>query len=596
MPEIREFLEGAAARPGGEPDLDAVRRRARRRRVLRRGVLTASGGAVLAAVVIGALALVGGNDHSQRTVAGPSTTGSSVPGPNGGCPSELPFRPTSFPDGFDHQLRAGSGGQVTVSQDQTTEVVGKPRSDTWHYSGSRPGTFIDIIRGDPPLRFAPGTDEPITVLGQPGRIGPVEDGQAVMVALGSGRCDLYTVTGFGVSRSDFRRFVEGLELGSPISEAAPSQFAGQGRLAVSTASGLAIVDGTNVVHAPALPAVALSWSPDGKWVALLDEQENLRLFDLDENGRFAVDGRVLSFAWSPTDSRLAINARDGGLVVTTPGGPTSTIVGADSVVTSVAWSSDGTELAYTQASPPTNAGTALRTDRVYIRDLAAGKTTMVPFDPGSGNGIDLGPWWPDGNGLYLWVDPQHSASIAADGLTLEAVSLPDGRAADVATTLPTSRALALSPDGSQVAVMVGGSRFVNQSKHLEVCRTGTDQCTPVDQPDGTVSISPAWSGDGRSVVFVRGAASDNPAPSGWLPTTHVEILDVSSGTVHEVNGAPTDIADPAVSSDGRYIVFQHDTALWLLDRSDGSTHELVDGLDRPSTQWSGGPAFAWFTG
>ncbi len=375
---------------------------------------------------------------------------------------------------------------------------------------------------------------------------------------------------------------------------------GLGRLAVATPSGVDIIDGQHRVHIAAPGAWGLAWSADGSTLAYRQGQSgNLWLATPDGRSQPLLRGTPIDgFAWSPAGATIAVEPGSGGLSIDTPAGQVTPLVGPDFFVSSVAWSPDGRAIAYAQSFPAQSAGPAARTDRVYTRPVpGAGAATLVYTAP-AGDGALLGAWWPNARGLYLWPDPLHSSSIAADGLDLLSVPFAGGAAVDLGTTLPTPRSLAFSPDGSQVMVMTGGWRFINQAKALELCPVGSNACTAVPQPAGSVAVEPAWSPDGMTVAFVGGAASDNPDPSRWLPTTALYIDDVRSGTVRQLQPPLHGVTDPEFSADGRDVLYQQGTGLWELDLTTGTTVRLADGLSPPMTQWMGvepgaNPAYAW---
>jgi TolB protein len=317
------------------------------------------------------------------------------------------------------------------------------------------------------------------------------------------------------------------------------------------------------------------------------------LAGLDGHSRPLLNAPVRSFAWSPAGLRIAVEPDAGGLLLVTPSGQTTTLVGPDSLVTNMQWAPDGHTLAYAQAFPPRSAGPALRTDRLYLRALTASAPTLVPYSPAAGDGIILGGWWPNARGLYLWPDPLHSASIAADGLDLISVSLPEANVVSLGTTLATPRVLAFSPDGSQVVVMTGGFRYIDQNKTLERCPVGSNQCTAIPQPAGSASVGPSWSPNGRLITLVRGASNDNPNSSTWKATTQLLILDARTGATQPAAASLSGVGDPEFSADSAHLLFQHDTGLWLLDVATGATRQLADGLVPLATQWPAAPAYAW---
>ena len=125
------------------------------------------------------------------------------------CLRSLPFRPTYLPEGFDAQLRPGSGGEVGVDPDGTIRPL-EPASPYFvNYSAHafRLGTFINITTSD---AETPASYEPMTVLGRPAQFGDIEDGYAVVFHTGDSQCDEYSMMTYGVSPEDTRRVAEGL--------------------------------------------------------------------------------------------------------------------------------------------------------------------------------------------------------------------------------------------------------------------------------------------------------------------------------------------------------------------------------------------------
>lgn len=305
-----------------------------------------------------------------------------------------------------------------------------------------------------------------------------------------------------------------------------------------------------------------------------------------------VDG----FSWSPAGDRLAAvpaqGTSPGGLITVDTSGRVTTLVGPDFFVSSYAWSPDGGAIAYAQAFPAMSAGPAGRTDRLYVQRLGAPGPTEVTYDPGLYGGILLAAWWPDGRGLYLWPDPQHSASIAADGLPLEAVSVPDGAISVVGTTLPLRQMLAFSPDGKLVAVVRGGFRLIDQAKSLALCTVGSAACSDLPAAGGTVAVQPAWSPGGRRLVFVEGPDEPGMPAEAWTSATRLYVYDLASRTVRPVPGAAPGVGYPRFTADGRGLVFQQGTSLVQLDLGTGKVRALATGV-APLVIQPGEPDYAW---
>lgn len=370
-----------------------------------------------------------------------------------------------------------------------------------------------------------------------------------------------------------------------------------GAIAVVTSSGLEIIGARGTVRVAGTQAASPKWSPDGQTLAYLDQQPGrVWLSDRAGHSRMLLGQPVDSFAWSPAGGVVAAvpmqGSAPGGLLTVDTAGRTNQLVPSDFYVGSYKWSPDGGSIAYAEAYPGMSSGPTGRTDRLYVRSLASPDATLVPYDPGSGNGILLGAWWPDRQGLYLWSDPDHSGSIAADGLMLQAVSVPDGHATPVATTLPLPEVLAFSPDGAQVVVMKGASRFISETKSLTLCRTGTDTCSDLAQPSGTVSVEPSWSADGKSIVFVRGADTRDPDSTTWLPTTGLYLYDPGTGSARPVGGSPRSVGYPRFTADATQLVFQSGTGLMVLNLGTGTVRQLAAGLSPLYTQWGGAAPYA----
>jgi hypothetical protein len=113
-----------------------------------------------------------------------------------GCPSDPPFHANALPTGFDKALKVGRAHQIPW--DVTVR----------YYSGSSPGSFIDIYPSELPA-WRPGKVVPLAVLNTTGQFGEVEDGYSVTFAL---PCGHYTLLSSGLSADDFKAVIAGLTL------------------------------------------------------------------------------------------------------------------------------------------------------------------------------------------------------------------------------------------------------------------------------------------------------------------------------------------------------------------------------------------------
>ena len=139
------------------------------------------------------------------------------------------------------------------------------------------------------------------------------------------------------------------------------------------------------------------------------------------------------------------------------------------------------------------------------------------FPAGSPGPIELEGVSPDGKWILYAIDPMGSASLAADGLTVEAVAATGGRSYTVASglTYPSYRTWC---DFYTLVVTAGGDRIANHGKRLVV--TGPPSWKPrllVREPGrafGSVVCAP----DGNSVVVQeepKGGTNESSTTSHW---------------------------------------------------------------------------------
>ncbi len=153
---------------------------------------------------------------------------------------------------------------------------------------------------------------------------------------------------------------------------------------------------------------------------------------------------------------------------------------------------------------------------------------------------------------------------------------------------------AWSPDGRKIAFTrredVGGSYTKFSEDDVFVMDSDGDGVRQLtEQRENQHAGQPAWSPDGREIVFMRGA----PVPTA-LPARPGElfVMDADGSAVQPLTRGSRDL-HPAWSPDGREIVFTRAVdppyaGLWVVDATGGRPRQLTDGpgLVDESAAWS----------
>jgi len=276
-----------------------------------------------------------------------------------------------------------------------------------------------------------------------------------------------------------------------------------------------------------------------------------------------------AFAWSPKADVLA--AISGGSLDTIAAGQAPRPVFAAAALTGTpAWSPNGATIAVSVVRFSANksfAGSAIE----LVSPGEKGRTTVKPLARSAGDALVIDGWQPDGLGLFAWSEPRNSPSRAADGAPLVSYSL-SGKGVSLPGTL-VHRSFAVPWLGG-VIVVTGGDRYPWSGKNFTFCLAAGGGCDEVvNAPPGPVNLDPAsaWSVYGEpTVAWVHAApetskGSGQPVLNAWYKTRQLWVWTGLGGNSFQVTGAGTGIAAPAWSANGKFVLYVRDNALWLIN-------------------------------
>lgn len=368
-------------------------------------------------------------------------------------------------------------------------------------------------------------------------------------------------------------------------------FKGQGDLAFVRQDLLYTLDGkTGEVRQLTGSGRALhpAWSHDGRWLAFIrvtgqdagNGQLWLARWDGSQvrqvQGLPGLAGRE-RFCWSPAANVLAVAMPDGVWLVPAEGEPRR-LAGSEGTV-SLAWSPDGKALAFNVTLP--SGEPQARSDALYTVDVDGGRPVRHLTAPQAG--IQVAAWWPDGKGLLYWLDPLHSASLAADGMGLWSLRLGDTGPKLLTSGLAHRGWQSLSPQGSLLMVE-GGGRIVWAGKSLATIDLASGSVRELKNPEGSVAIDPSFSPDGSRIAFVAAKdlggnvwGFDNDGElAAWVATRTLWIGNPDGSGAHPLRSAGAGVYQPAWSKDGEHILYVRDNALWIIGAGGGQPEKILE--------------------
>jgi serine/threonine protein kinase/Tol biopolymer transport system component len=349
-----------------------------------------------------------------------------------------------------------------------------------------------------------------------------------------------------------------------------------------------------------------AWSPDKRLVAFA-AGDGLFLLDSNNEKRkiFTASGIVLWPRWSPDGKRLRFTVEDSSTASSALWEIRADGIGAHlllpgwnkpSVECCGEWSRDGRYYVF-------QAGTFAHSDIWAAAEGFFGTSRPIQLTAGPLSFSSPSPSL-DGKWLYavgtqyryetIRLDPSsgqittltsmpslESLDYSRDGKWLAYVSYPDGilwrSRADgsdrLQLTYPPIMAAApqWSPDGTQIAFT-----RIRVGELLQIDIVSAEGGTPQSVfPEARNQSSPAWSGDGQSLIFGRLPWME----SGRNLPVRLEKVDLHSHKLSEIAGSE-DMLTPSVSPDGKYLSAMHTAAaqqLSIFDFSSAKWSKLSSG-------------------
>jgi len=367
---------------------------------------------------------------------------------------------------------------------------------------------------------------------------------------------------------------------APVATPVTAAFHGLGLLAAVQHGRLFILDGATDTQreiAEASIAGAPAWSADGRWLSFTHGDNQRQVVDAatwQVHDIAGLPGPVVSLAWAPEGHTLAVATAEAIWLLDDPvsGEPrrlTPAKVKASGVL---AWAPDGKSIAFVTSG----------TDRDEVLNLlriSGGEAE--PWYVARGAAIELGHWWPDGNGILFWVRPSHCNSCAVDGLPLRSLATDTDKPVILPTSLLHTNWLSWTPDGELVMVR-GSSRTAWYQKQLARCNVATGTCRDLPQPETAVTLDPVLAPDGSRIAMVR--AERRPITweftsadvDAWETTRRLWVADAEGAGATEVTAAGTAISGPEWAPDGRHLLYAAGSTLRVIDLDTGANELLFD--------------------
>jgi len=249
------------------------------------------------------------------------------------------------------------------------------------------------------------------------------------------------------------------------------------------------------------------------------------------------------------------------------------------ITVSPAWSRNGEHIAYTAfVKRKIGKGPATRNADMFIYETKSKRRWLVSYRPGMNSGAEF---LPDGKNLLLTLSKDKTADIfkmSLDGKTISPITRGPGLAMNVEP--------AVSPDGSKIAF--SSDRSGRPMIYLMNISGGDVKRITFA---GHYNSTPSWTPDGKKIAFAGFDREKGNFDIFVVGTDGTGLLRLTSA--RKTNGKWANNEDPAVSPDGRHVLFISDrtgTKQLYLVNIDGTNERRItyDNLYYSKPKW--GPA------
>jgi Tol biopolymer transport system component len=337
----------------------------------------------------------------------------------------------------------------------------------------------------------------------------------------------------------------------------------------------------------------VSFSPDGRFVAFGGGYVSTA-----GGAVHRVDGTPW---WSPQGLRILTTVGANGLGVRTPGGPTRVLLPSGWGVHTTALSADGRTLAVSRSTYRIYTQPPPYHQEIWLVDVGTGSRRMIFAEPPK----TLAPamlqgFSPDGRWLLFFEDLDNGASLAADGLPLEAVNVKTGAVRSIGRGTLLNPTFTQWCGGSLLYVLNRGGRMVTLGDGLASASPPRWDARTILPAGGKVSWNGVACRPGGKDVAVEAGPVGEDSPFGQEHRS-IWLAPLDGAPPVRLTRPPGKLTDelPQWSADGRWLLFVRttpggvDAAKGALYALDVRSHRLVGPIARVGTTGDYYGSYGW---